>query len=81
MPRGRVLNDPATGKTWATLLEGARTEIRQGTPGRVRGAAQQPDDAEAAQRGVFREEWARLKKGMVLGVVQKVSIPGAPGNW
>lgn len=66
MSRVRSLHDPATGKTWTMLLDGARTEVRQGTPGRERIAARGHDDVEAAHRWAVKEEWSRLKKGMAL---------------
>jgi hypothetical protein len=66
MPRVRALHDAATGKTWSTLLDGSRTELRQGTLGRERVVVRQHDDAEAAYRWTSKEEWTRLKKGMVL---------------
>ena len=47
-----------------TRLDGARTEVRQGVPGRERVTSRDHDDAEVALRWVVKEEWARLKKGM-----------------
>jgi hypothetical protein len=76
MPRARALYDPATGKTWATRLDGAGTEVRQGPPGRERTTARDHDDAEAARRWAMREEWSRLRKGMAL--LDPGAAPGEP---
>lgn len=66
MPRLRTLHDPATGKTCSTRLDGARTEVRQGLPGREKVAVRDHDDASTACRWAVKEEWSRLKKGMAL---------------
>lgn len=66
MSRIRTLHDHATWKIWTMLLDGARVEVRQGTPGRERVAVRDHDDAEAAHRWAVKEEWGHLKKGMAL---------------
>jgi len=76
MSRVRVLHGPATGKTWMTSLDGARTGVRQGVPGRERVTLRDHDDAEVALRWIVKEEWARLKKGMVL--LDPSAAPGEP---
>lgn len=76
MLRVRVFHDASLGKTWTVRLVGARTEVRQGPPGRERIFTRDHDDAEAAHRWVVKEEWARLKKGMIL--LDPNAAPGAP---
>jgi hypothetical protein len=76
MPHVRFLHDPSVGKTWTARLDGATTEVRKCVPGRERISTRDHDDAEAAHRWVVKEEWARLKKGMVL--LDPNAAPGAP---
>ncbi|GLS43376.1 WD40 repeat domain-containing protein [Methylobacterium brachythecii] len=71
--RGRTLRAPETGKTWASHCDGAAVRITQAT-----GKPRQKDfpDPAAASAWAEKEEWSRLKKGMVL--VAPDAAPGQP---
>jgi hypothetical protein len=76
MNRVRRLLDPATGKTWSTRCDGELVIISNGLPGKEKHADKPKADAETARNWAEQEEWARLKKGMVL--VTPDAAPGEP---
>lgn len=76
MNRVRRLLDPATGKTWSTRCDGELVIISNGFPGKEKHADKPKADAETARIWAEKEEWARLKKGMVL--VTPDAAPGEP---
>ncbi|QEI06245.1 PQQ-binding-like beta-propeller repeat protein [Pigmentiphaga aceris] len=76
MNRVRRLLDPATGKTWSTRCDGELVIISNGFPGKEKHADKPKADAETARIWAEKEEWARLKKNMVL--VTPDAAPGEP---
>ena len=75
MNRTRRLIDPATGKTWSTRCDGELVIVSNGLPGKEKHADKPKADADTARAWAEQEEWARLKKGMVLATPD-----AAPGN-
>jgi hypothetical protein len=75
MTRTRRLIDPTTGKTWSTRCDGEVVVVSNGLPGKEKHADKPQADADSARIWAEKEEWARLKKGMVL-----VTPDAAPGN-
>jgi hypothetical protein len=75
MNRTRRLIDPATGKTWSTRCDGELVIVSNGLPGKEKHADKPKADPDTARAWAEQEEWARLKKGMVL-----VTPDAAPGD-
>lgn len=66
MDRIRTFHDPATGKTWATRIDGLNVVLISGAPGKTKESVKPQADVSSMQRFLEKEEGARLRKGMVL---------------
>lgn len=66
MDRIRTFHDPATGKTWATRVDGLNVVLISGAPGKTKEIVKPQADDASMQRFLEKEEGSRLRKGMVL---------------
>jgi len=66
LDRTRVFHDPATGKIWATRIDGLNAVLTSGAPGKAKEMVKPHADDLSLRRFLEKEEGSRLRKGMVL---------------
>jgi hypothetical protein len=66
LDRIRTFHDRATGKTWATRIDGLSVVLTSGAPGKTKEIVKPQTDQASMQRFLEKEEGSRLRKGMVL---------------